>query len=121
MEGNQSTSTGMQHFVPLPHGMDGVPIRPGDTVYGEDGVEWHVIGVMLGECRYCVVGASGDRQREMRPEWLTHERPRTAEDVVSEFGERIWNAFCRGTTWADSECDALAREYAGMLEVRDAR
>ena len=77
----------------LPLGKDGKPIRVGETVYGEDGKAWHVEGITLGRwARYAedhVVHATGDSDqwRDLLPEWLTHERPDSLEQIAREIEE----------------------------------
>lgn len=77
-------------MVELPKDADGVPIRVGDTVYGEDGRAWHVEGISLGRwakwAEGHVVHAMGDsgQWRDLMPEWLTHERPDSLERIAEE-------------------------------------
>lgn len=76
----------------LPRGKDGKPIRVGETVYGEDGKAWCVRGVTIGEItwtsRYSryVIRVTNDTNewRQLKPEWLTHERPDSLERITQE-------------------------------------
>ncbi|WP_303202500.1 hypothetical protein [Raoultibacter timonensis] len=54
-------------------GADGLPIKVGEIVYGGDGEAWEVTGIENGP--WSIVGKNGDKQREMKPKWLTHEVP----------------------------------------------
>lgn len=81
----------------LPRGKDGKPIHVGETVYGEDGKEWHVEGITLGRwARYAedhVVHTTGDsgQWRDLLPEWLTNERPDSLERIADEIaGAKNW-------------------------------
>lgn len=62
---------------PAPIAHDGKPIRRGDTVHGRsDGKEWRVIGFNQDNAAYPVRAVDEDRTvRDLKPEWLTHERP----------------------------------------------
>ena len=63
---------------------DGVPIKVGDTVYGQsDSKEWQVVGFVYSS-EHSVVATSGKSKRDLRPEWLTHRKPDTFESVVGE-------------------------------------
>lgn len=55
-------------------GADGLPIRIGDTVYGEDGHAWRVLRIVAGK-RHCVQGSDGRVTRGLLPSWLTHAVP----------------------------------------------
>lgn len=53
---------------------DGKTIKKGDTVWGEDGREWLVTG-LLRDKNHCVVALSGGKVKMLKPEWLTHSKP----------------------------------------------
>ncbi len=72
-----------------PIGADGQPITVGQTVYGEDGAAWEVIGVTYGNVEYPIIGnGSSGQRREMKPEWLTHSKP-TIESTLGDFSRAI--------------------------------
>lgn len=68
-------------MVELPRDKDGKAIHIGDVVYGEDGRKWLVRGIHYGETKHNgsvhQVHAVDEqrRWRDLKPEWLTHERP----------------------------------------------
>lgn len=74
---------------------DGQEIEVGDTVYGGDGKEWHVTGFDWGGA-YAVAAYHGDTVRQLKPEWLTHERPDSWERLREDVEQ--WNksgSYCR--------------------------
>jgi hypothetical protein len=79
-----------------PLGADGQPIAVGQTVYGEDGAAWEVIGVTCGRVEYPIVGrGSGGQKREMKSEWLTHSKP-TMESTLRDFARDVAAELGRG-------------------------
>lgn len=56
-----------------PVGKDGLCIKPGQTVYGEDGKAWRIDAVGT----YFVWSglSKGETAKRLRPEWLTHTEP----------------------------------------------
>lgn len=93
----------------LPRGKDGRPIHVGETVYGEDGMAWHVRGVTIGEKSIThpehVIRATSDAEqlRYLKPEWLTHKRPDSLERIADELDEMVDAARS-----ADDGCERLA-------------
>lgn len=77
----------------LPRDKDGKPIRVGDTVYGEDGREWHVCGVTIGESptswedHDVHVTNDSNEFESFGSMQLTHERPDSWERIADEFDE----------------------------------
>lgn len=59
-----------------PIAADGLPVRVGETVYGQDGKAWEVTFFLRAVHGNCV--------RELRPELLTHERPDSWERLESD-------------------------------------
>lgn len=74
----------------LPRGKDGKTIRVGETVYGEDGVAWRVRGVTIIPVtdtwidRPVRATDEFDNWSDLKPEWLTHERPDSWECIAQE-------------------------------------
>ena len=72
----------MAEFIECPVGRDLKPLRPGETVYGEDGKAWKLRAVGP---TFCYADEAG-RSFRLRNEWLTHERPdgweRLIDDIV---------------------------------------
>ena len=99
--------------IPVPLGRDGVPVMPDDTVYGEDGVVWRVLGLRTGDYPVCAMRAGSDRWsdgfRALRPEWLTH-RSDTAASLADEL-----EAMCNGLA-GDARTATRARDLRGIAE-----
>lgn len=57
----------------IPVGADGRLILPGETVYGEDGLAWTVLGISTREQTFEVKATDGETVTRLRSEWLTHE------------------------------------------------
>lgn len=60
---------------------DGKPIKLGSTVYGEDGKQWHIVAI--GE-EYVWAQSKHSTQERFNPEWLTHERPDSWEQLEKD-------------------------------------
>jgi hypothetical protein len=93
----------------LPRDKDGKPIRVGDTVYGEDGREWHVCGVTIGESpaswedHDVHVTNDSNEFESFGSMQLTHERPNSWERIADELDEMVDAADS-----ADDRCEKLA-------------
>ena len=61
-------------------GKDGKQIVVGEKVYGQDAKAWDVTGFNY-KSEYSVTGKNGDSIRDLKPEWLSHEKPDTYEDI----------------------------------------
>ena len=61
-------------------GKDGKQIVVGETVYGQDAKAWEVTGFNY-RSQHSVIGKNGDSVRDLKPEWLSHEKPDTYEDI----------------------------------------
>lgn len=70
---------------------DGVPIKVGDTVYGQsDGKAWEVIGFDHYNT-HCVIGECGGATRDLRPEWLSHKAPvLDADGMPIKVGDTVY-------------------------------
>lgn len=100
MEIDTSSFTTPEQVMPLPRGKDGKAIRIGDVVYGEDGRKWLVRGIHYGETKHSgpvhQVHAVDEqrRWRDLKPEWLTHERldswERIAGDIKSFYEDHAF-------------------------------
>lgn len=83
---------------------DGKIIRDGDTVYGQsDGKAWTVTGFNWDNPDYLVhaVGEHG-AERDLNPEWLTHERPENVAEGTGKYGKTSQG----GDSW-----ERLEKEY----------
>ena len=68
---------------------DGQEIKVCDIVYDEDGKEWDVLGLRWHEAPH-VVGAEHEGEvKQLKPEWLTHERPDSRALIVKAVGEEV--------------------------------
>lgn len=65
---------------PVVKGKDSRTICIGETVYGQDGKEWLVTGFNYNSS-HSVKGKNSDCIRDLKPEWLSHEKPMTPEDI----------------------------------------
>lgn len=69
-------------YTQCPHGRDDKAIRPGETLYGNDGKAWKIKAVGPTFC----YADEGGRSYRLRAEWLTHKLPdsweRLREDIV---------------------------------------
>lgn len=74
-------------------GKDGERIRTGDTVFGENGEAWNVIGI--GGTHHPIIAVkagqrtSDGRFQRLKPKWLTHERPARKPRDIAALMERF--------------------------------
>lgn len=78
-------------YARLPVGKDGLPIRPGETLYGEDGKAWRIDAV--GKYFAWSGLTKGETDRRLRPEWLTHTKPESWETLMRDAGMQPF-AYC---------------------------
>ena len=60
---------------------DGQEIKVGDTVYGEDGKQWDVLAYRWHNAPHVVEAEHEGEVKQLKPEWLTHERPDSWEKL----------------------------------------
>lgn len=72
---------GTQYDYPPLMAGDGEPIELGTMLYGGDGRAW-VVESIDPTGKYQVEGSCDGEYKRLKAEWLTHEKPRTLEDVV---------------------------------------
>lgn len=81
---------------------DGQEIKVGDTVYGGDGKKGDVLAVRRHTAPHVVEAEHEGKVKQLKPEWLTHERPdsweRLEEDARKGYLD-YWS--CRGTHCRD--------------------
>lgn len=85
-----------ERYMELPVGKDGKPLRFGETVYGKDGRAWVVRSYKPAPYSVRVSAAdNGTDKRHVKAGWMTHEKPRTIEDVLESFIEDYdhWDEF----------------------------
>lgn len=85
-----------EYTMKVPFDVDGKPIHIGDVVYGQsDGKEWKVYALGAGEYPIFVRGCSREGKKELKPKWLSHEKPITQEDIYAYIGKnaRLMPAF----------------------------
>ena len=61
------------NVVECPSASDGLPLRIGETVWGQDGKAWRLTAIGPTHVFGRATGSKNDKR--LRPEWLTHERP----------------------------------------------
>lgn len=89
---------GLEILKNWPRFEDGEPIAVGDDVRGGDGRKWRVTGIRWGS-RHPVQAVGGDGlRRDLKPEWLTHEEPWSADDLAQLV--RNWCELAIGETAA---------------------
>lgn len=60
-------------------------IHKGDSVWGEDGRKWLVTGFAWGHTHPVEVEDENGKQRQLKPNWCSHNNPRTIEDVLRDY------------------------------------
>lgn len=108
-----------ERYMELPVGKDGKPLRFGETVYGKDGRAWVVRSYKPAPYSVRVSAAdNGTDKRHVKAGWMTHEKPRTIEDVLREFAHKAVRIGMKGGVPSDVELyaddDAVA-EYADEI------
>ena len=68
-----------------PIGRDGKFIRPGETLYGNDGKAWKIKAVGP---TFCYADEAG-RSFRLRSEWLTHERPDGWQGLLDDIARML--------------------------------
>lgn len=79
-------------------GMDGEPVKVGDTVYTEqDGKRWSVIGINHNSShKVDAVNENGER-KQLKAGWVSHkEPPKTCDGVVIKKGLPVWTPDSKG-------------------------
>lgn len=72
-------------YMRLPVGADGEIVRIGDVVYGEDGKRFAIERIEYRKGVVFVYGYNEEGElKRLRMQWITHEKPRTIEDVLKE-------------------------------------
>ena len=70
------------NVVECPPASDGLPLRIGETVWGQDGKAWRLTAIGPTHVFGRATGSKNDKR--LRPEWLTHERPDSWERVEQD-------------------------------------
>lgn len=78
-------------YEKLPVGKDGLPIRPGETLYGEDGKAWRIDAV--GRFHAWAGLQKGEIVKRLRPDWLTHTAPESWTRLMDDAGMQPF-AYC---------------------------
>lgn len=63
---------------------DGQEIKVGDTGYGEDGKQWDVLAYRWHNAPHVVEAEHEGEVKQLKPEWLTHERPDSWERLEED-------------------------------------
>ncbi|MBQ9000504.1 MAG: hypothetical protein IJ087_01470 [Eggerthellaceae bacterium] len=111
---------------------DGQPIEPGTMLYGGDGSAWVVESIAHGE-KYPIEGSCDGEYKQLKPEWLTHEKPDSCERIVNtdlardlkaaEEERDQWRALCGELMDAADEIRRIAatKMPSGGLSVVDGK
>lgn len=105
-------------YTQCPHGRDDKAIRPGETLYGNDGKAWKIRAVGP---TYCYADEGGMSYR-LRAEWLTHERPDSWERLTEELrdaGESGGGIVCAYYGHADDESCVGCPAFEGLMECEE--
>ena len=116
-----------ERYIELPVDADGVPVRVGDELEchanGYDGAfTVFAIGndVVVGNHDIEWLGRNPSKWFHVAS-FCTHAKPRTIEDALNDFGEKVWNTACapEGYTWSNANLDAdlerCAEEIRGLM------
>ena len=79
---NGASTFHMNESIKRPNivGNDCKYILVGETVYGQDAKAWKVIGFNYNS-QHSVIGMNDNSVRDLRPEWLSHEKHMTIDDI----------------------------------------
>lgn len=104
-------------YVRCPMGKDDRAIRPGETVYGEDGRAWKLKAVGPTFC----YADEGGRSYRLRAEWLTHERPDSWSRLLADLrdaGEGARSVECNYYDVAPKPCEGCPADD-GLMDCRE--
>lgn len=108
-------------YMRCPMGKDDRTIRPGETLYGNDGKAWKIMAVGP---TFCYADEAG-RSYRLRAEWLTHERPDSWERLAEELRDAGESSgiVCAYYGHADNETCIGCPAFEGLMgcEERFAR
>ena len=97
---------------------DGVPIEPGDVVWGEDGLDWLVTGFRWDNGYHVVEAAARGEVKQLKPGWLTHEEPESWERLEEDAAKGAC-AYFGSSEFSCKECLYFGREHdcSGLMAM----
>ena len=97
---------------------DGVPIEPGDVVWGEDGLDWLVTGFRWDNGYHVVEAAARGEVKQLKPGWLTHEEPDSWERLEKDAAKGAC-AYFGSSEFSCKECHFFGREHdcSGLMAM----
>ena len=97
---------------------DGVPIEPGDVVWGEDGLDWLVTGFRWDNGDHVVEATAMGEVKQLKPEWLTHEEPESWERLEEDAAKGAC-AYFGSSEFSCKECHFFGREHdcSGLMAM----
>ena len=97
---------------------DGVPIEPGDVVWGEDGLDWLVTGFRWDNGYHVVEAAARGEVKQLKPGWLTHEEPDSWERLEKDAAKGAC-AYFGSNEFSCKECHFFGREHdcSGLMAM----
>lgn len=97
---------------------DGVPIEPGDVVWGEDGLDWLVTGFRWDNGDHVVEATAMGETKQLKPGWLTHEEPESWERLEEDAAKGAC-AYFGSSEFSCKECHFFGREHdcSGLMAM----
>ena len=97
---------------------DGVPIEPGDVVWGEDGLSWLVTGFRWDNGDHVVEATAMGETKQLKPGWLTHEEPESWERLEEDAAKGAC-AYFGSSEFSCKECLYFGREHdcSGLMAM----
>lgn len=112
-----------ERYLLLPVDVDGVPIRCGDRIQRTTSAVDNVVTVIGVNGREFFFNGPNFMEPGIKKNVGNAARhvPRTLEDALNDFGEKVWNTACapEGYTWSNANLDAdlerCAEEIRGLM------
>ena len=107
----------MAEFIECPVGRDLKPLRPGETVYGEDGKAWRLRAVGP---TFCYADDHGVSYR-LKAKWLAHEEPDSWSRLLADLrdaGEGARSVECNYYDVAPESCEGCPADD-GLMDCRE--
>lgn len=102
---------GLLNKLLTPKGKDGLPLKVGEVVYGEDWKEWKVEGYDHSK-RHSVICSNDGITKELKPEWLTHDEPDSFTKIASDNVKDVFDYWGCGGVRSCHVCPA-AYKFGG--------
>ena len=104
-------------WIRLPVDADGKYVHIDDVMEWPDGETFEVVGIGDGVLFY--FDGSSELTDWTGASTKRHHKPPTAEDVLTELTDEVWNRCCNGMTASDSGIHELVTEYAAKLQLKE--